>query len=194
MTARLLVMLGGLAAAALIGSTAVKASCAVSGPSRSVADEIASVQVVFVGSVIYTTDNNRTARVRVESIWKGPAMPAYVDVHGEAPGSGPFSGSEGDHHFQAGQKYVFVPLIDRAPFEDYGDCNISTQPFTAKLAANGTPNAKPAAAPTTSDLIWNFMDQYLGQVATVGLLILLGISVSLMTTRRRASAGHMRRR
>src|SRR5882762_397192 len=104
---RLLVVVA-LVSVGLAGSTGARASCAVSGPLSSVADEIGAAKLVFVGSVLFTTDNNRTARVKVESIWKGPKLPAYVDIHGEAPGSGPFSGSEGDHQFQTGLQYLFV--------------------------------------------------------------------------------------
>ena len=188
MAARWLALLVALISVALASSTAVHASCGVSGPLPSVADEINAAKVVFVGSVIYTTDNSRTARVKVESIWKGPTLPAYVDVHGEAPGSGPFSGSEGDHQFQAGQQYLFVPLNDRPPFEDYGDCNISTQPYTAAVAAYVPPGATAPHAATTTDLISNFVGQYIWPLTIALLLIAAVVSIALFNRRRHAKA------
>ena len=187
-------MLVVLISVALAGSTGVHASCAVSDPLPSVANEISTAKVVFVGSVIYTTDNGRTARVNVESIWKGPTLPAYVDVHGEAPGSGPFSGSEGDHQFQAGQQYLFVPLNDRPPFEDYGDCNISTQPYTAALAAYVPPGAKAPDAATRTDLISNFVGQYIWPSTIAVLLIAAVVAIVLFNRRHRAKASDSLRR
>lgn len=54
---------------------------------------------------------NRTARVKLESIWKGPRLPAYVDVHGEAPGCGPNCGSSMDHSYTSGQRYCSPRLM-----------------------------------------------------------------------------------
>lgn len=175
-------------AVALTGSTSVHASCGISGPLPSATDQVSAAKVVFVGSVIYTTDNNRTARVRVDAIWKGPRLPAYVDVHGEAPGSGPFSGSEGDHQFQSGQEYLFFPLNDQPPFEDYGDCNISTQPYTTALAANAPPGALTPNPPTISDSFWNVVGQYLWPITIVGLLVVAVVSILILNLRRRAKA------
>jgi hypothetical protein len=186
MAARCLALLVALISIVAAGSTDVHASCGVSGPLASVADEISAAKVVFVGSVIYTRDNNRTARVKVESIWKGSTLPAYVDVHGEAPGSGPFSGSEEDHQFQAGQQYLFVPLNDRPPFEVYGDCNVSTQPYTAALAAHVPSSARAPEAATTTDLISNFVGQYLWPSTIAVLLIAAAVSIVLFSRRRSA--------
>lgn len=175
-------------AVAITGSTGVHASCGISGPLPSAADQVSAAKVVFVGSVIYTTDNNRTARVKVEAIWKGPRLPAYVDVHGEAPGSGPFSGSEGDHQFQSGQEYLFFPLNNQPPFEDYGDCNISTQPYTTALAANARPGALTPNPPTISDMFWNVVGQYLWPITIVGLLVVAVVSILILNLRRRAKS------
>jgi hypothetical protein len=170
---------------ALSVPTATHASCGLAGPPPTLTAELAASQVAFVGSVVYTSDNNRFARVKVEAIWKGPRLPAYVDVHGEAPGSGPFAGSEGDHQYQAGQRYLFFPLNDRPPFQDYGDCNSSTVPYTAEIASNAPPNAKLPDSPTPADAIGNFAGQY-SSAASIAALALVVIGTWLVMKRRRA--------
>jgi hypothetical protein len=156
-------------------------------PLPSMQDEVNAANVVFVGKVIYTSDQNRSARVRVESIWKGPALAAYVDVHGEAPGSGPFSGSEGDHHYQAGQQYLFFLLNDHPPFQDYGDCNASTQVYSAALIAYAPADAKAPNPQAPSDMIWNFVDQYALPLTIAALLVVALAFFVLVKRRRRAT-------
>jgi hypothetical protein len=186
MTVRWLAPLVAAVAVAITGSAAVHASCGVSDPPPSVADQVSAAKVVFVGSVIYTTDNNRTARVKVEAIWKGPRLPANVDVHGEAPGSGPFSGSEADHQFQSGRQYLFFPLNDQPPFQDYGDCNISTQPYTTALAADAPPRTLTSNPPTVTEMFSNVVGQYLWPITVLGLLVVAVLSILILNFRRRA--------
>jgi hypothetical protein len=187
-------LVAALGAVVLASSTTANASCAVSGLPLSLADELGAAKVVFVGSVLYTSDESRSGRVKVESIWKGPKLPAYVDVRGEAPGSGLFSGSEGDHHYQSGQQYLFVPLNDHPPFKDYGDCNPSTQLYTAALAADAPPDAKAPDPPTATDMIWNFVGQYSSPATIAGLLSVVVVSILLVSVRRRTKASEVFRR
>jgi hypothetical protein len=188
MTARWLAPLVALGALLLTAATPVQASCGVfSRPLPSMQDDVNAANVVFVGKVIYTSDQNRSARVKVESIWKGPALAAYIDVHGEAPGSGPFSGSEGDHRYQAGQQYLFFPLNDHPPFQDYGDCNASTQVFSAALAAYAPADAKAPNPAGPSDMIWNFVDQYSLPLTIAALLVVALASLVLVKRHRRAA-------
>jgi hypothetical protein len=183
---RWLPLLAGLVATTLTSSTPVHASCGVTAPPGSVADAVAEARVVFVGRVVYTSDGDRFARVKVESIWKGPVLPAYVDVHGEAPGSGPFSGSEGDHRYQAGARYLFIPSNDQPPFQDYGDCNISTQVYSGPLSALAPSDARAPNPPTTSDTISNFSDEFGWPLAVGASLIVAIIATALVKRRRRA--------
>src|SRR3981081_736956 len=102
-------MLGLLLAVGVLlgGSGGAQASCGAL-PGASLRDELATAPVVFVGTVAFTSDNDRVARVRVESIWRGPDLPAYVDVLG-SPVTGPFTASSVDRKFRSGERYVFVP-------------------------------------------------------------------------------------
>src|SRR6185295_6159400 len=68
-----------LAALMLAGGANAAASCVQPRPLPEVLDES---QTVFVGTVVYTWDSDRRARVHVESIWRGAQLPAYVEVHG----------------------------------------------------------------------------------------------------------------
>ena len=186
MNARWLGLVAAAAATLLAGTARVDASCGIVGPAPSLAAQINSANVAFVGLVEYTSDENRTARVKVESIWKGPSLPAYVDVHGEAPGSGPFSYSEGDHRYESGERYLFIPLNHRPPFEDYGDCNSSTQPYTAAIAADAPTDGKSPDAPSPADAIGNVVGRY-SSAAPIGLLVLVAAAwIVGVRVRRRA--------
>lgn len=187
MAGRLFLVMLAAAAAAFLGSSGAHASCGVSGPPPSVADQIRTARVAFVGNVIYTTDNGRTARVRVESIWKGPRLPAFVDVHGEAPGSGMFSASEADHRYQTGQRYLFLPLNTQPPFQDYGECSFSTQPYTVALASYAPAGATTPEPPNIADVVGNFTGQYSRPLLIVVVLVLGAVMVAFLRRRRRAA-------
>jgi hypothetical protein len=193
MNARWLGLLAAVGASFLAGASAVGASCGVLGPSPTVPAEVATAKVAFVGLVISTSDMDRSARVKVESIWNGPVLPAYVEVHGEAPGSGPFSGSEGDHRYQAGQRYLFIPLNENPPFADNGDCNTSTQVYTAAVAAYAPADAKTPEAATPEDAVANFAGQY----STAGAFTLVAVAALgtfLLARRRRSRIARQHRR
>lgn len=180
MAAKLVVPFLAVLAVAVGAADEAHASCG--GTPSKISDQISSARVVFVGTVLYTSDNNRTARVKVESIWKGRALPMYVDVHGEAPGSGPFSGSEADHLYQPGQRYLFAPLNTSSPFLDYGECGTLTQTYTAELATYAPPDARAPAPATMVDQAENDIGQYwpLALFAIVG----VAIGVTALTRRR----------
>lgn len=175
-----------LAVAFVLGAPgAVRASCGVSpaGPA-SLGQQLAGAPVVFVGKVVSTSDNNRSAHVSVESVWKGPDLPAHVDVHGEAPGSGPFSGSEADHSYQPGRRYLFAPLNAQSPFEDYGECGILTQPYSADVAVYAPADARSPRPPTLAESIDAGVGQYPWTVAAVT-LVALGFAAVLIARRQR---------
>ena len=179
-------MVVALAGAVFTGSGTADASCAIGGPPPTVTAKLASADVAFVGVVVYTSDYNRLARVRVESIWKGPRIPAYVDVHGEDIGSGLFSSSEGDHQYQAGQRYLFFPLNDHPPFQDYGDCNSSTEVYTSEVAAYVPADARLPNPPTQVDAVANFTGQ-VSSGAIAGLVLVLAV-IGVWVRRRRTRA------
>ena len=161
-----------LAAFAVISSTSARASCA--GP-PSVKDQVATARLVFVGTVAFTSDNDRVARVRVESIWKGPDLPAYVYVHG-SPVSGPFTATSVDRTYRLGERDLFVLFSDRQPFQD-NNCS-ATQPYTTELSALAPPDARLPAAPTIVDHAANLVGQYWLPIA-VGVLVIVGAFIGL---------------
>ncbi len=178
-----------LAASLLLGTPgAVHASCGVSptGPA-SLGQQLSRAPVVFVGTVVSASDNNRSAHVRVESVWRGPDLSAYVDVHGEAPGSGLFSGSEADHSYQPGHRYLFAPLNARSPFEDYGECGSLTQPYSTDVAAYAPADARAPRAPTLADAIDIGVGQYLW-IAVAAALVALGFTAAVIVRRQRRRA------
>lgn len=73
------------------------------------AEAIKEAEIVFVGTVVATANVDRTATVSVEEVWKGPAMPATVQVKGG--GDDPNTASSVDRSFQPGARYVFLPHL-----------------------------------------------------------------------------------
>lgn len=180
MIRKLLALFLAVVAVAFWNGNGTLASCG--GTPPSISEQLGNARVVFVGTVLNTSDNNRTARVRVESIWKGPLLPMYVDVHGEAPGSGPFSGSEADHLYQPGQRYLFAPINTNTPFEDYGECGTLTQPYTADLATYAPADAHAPAPWTAMDEVRYAASQYWW---TVLVILAIALVVAAPPVRRR---------
>jgi hypothetical protein len=134
------------------GPVEADASCVAPSP---LAASLQSAAVVFVGTVVSTTDGGRRATLRVESVWKGTDVSSQVEVVG-SPVSGPFTASSVDRTYQSGQRYLFVPFNDRPPFQDNA-CS-ATQPYSSVLDAyapsdrrdvppNGSPHPTAAGLP-----------------------------------------------
>lgn len=160
--------LGALAA----GAVGAQASCVAP---QSIRDQVASAGLVFVGTVILTSDNDRVARVRVETIWRGPELPAYVDVHG-SPMSG-VGASSIDRKYTAGTRYLFVLFSADQPLQD-NNCS-GTQVYSAELATLSPAGARSPAPATAVDEIQNAVRQYwlpaLGFLALVATAALIGL-------------------
>jgi hypothetical protein len=167
------------AALTLFIGAGAEASCAVP---QAPGDQIKAAAVVFVGTVVYTSDGDRVARVRVESIWKGPTLSAYVDVHG-SPVSGPFAASSVDRTYQSGVRYLFVLYSADQPLQD-NSCT-GTQPYTPDLAALAPVNARPAPAATALDAIQNFAGQHGWAVALIAIAIVAVVAATILNRRRR---------
>ena len=138
----------------VVGSAGAQASCVAP---LSIRDQVASAGLFFVGTVIFTSDNDRVARVRVESIWRGPELPTYVDVHG-SPVSGPGAASSIDRKYSAGTRYLFVLYGADQPLQD-NSCS-GTQVYTAELATLAPAGARSPAPPTAGDEIHNAVALY----------------------------------
>lgn len=132
-------------------------------PPEPLSTRLAEAPLVFVGTVLSTTNNDRVARVRVEEVWRGPKLSNEVEVRGT-----PFTVDENaatsvDRSFRTGVRYLFVPRhtgdassqeIAAAPLED-GLCT-ATQEYRAELeefrpASVTTPAAPAGEAEGPSD-------------------------------------------
>ena len=181
MIARLLAapLLAAILAAAAPATSAI-ASCVAPRP---LPDEIQSAAVVFVGTVVYTADGDRQAHVKVESIWKGAPLPAYVDVDG-SPVSGPFAASSIDRRYESGVRYLFVLYSASQPFQD-NNCS-ATQQFSPTMATYVPASAKAPMPPTLYEQAQNFVVLHWWPVIAV--LIAIAAAAVVGVWRRRPSA------
>jgi hypothetical protein len=135
----------------VVGSASVAAaSCA---PPLSLADAVATSDLVVVGTVNAARSNHRIVTVAVEDIWRGDAD-AQIEVAG-----GPDSLSRAtsvDRTFVVGQRYlffIFEPGLHGgsgtfgARYEDNG-CT-DTRPYTSGLDQLRPASARRTAAPST---------------------------------------------
>src|SRR4026208_1513802 len=72
-------------------------------------DAAKSADIVFVGTVTETTNQDRWASVVVDAVWRWSDIPATVVVKG---GSGGDGFSSVDRQYKAGVKYLFFPYAD----------------------------------------------------------------------------------
>ena len=82
------------------------ASCV---PALPLEARLADAPVVFVGTVLSTTNRDRVAQVRVEEIWKGPDPSDQIDVLGSRVGPQENGVTSVDRTFRVGVRYLFVP-------------------------------------------------------------------------------------
>jgi hypothetical protein len=143
-----------LGAFGVMGTAGAQASCA---QTPSLEQAIAAAPLVFVGTVVSTADGDRVARVKVESIWKGPLMPGVVVIHG-SPSSGSGVITSVDRMYRAGERYLFVLFSDQAPYQD-NNCS-ATQPYTAQVAVLAPADARPPSPLTAADQIQLVFRQY----------------------------------
>ena len=175
MTKALVAVVLALGVLGAISATGAQASCA---RAPSLAEDIDASPMVFVGTVISTSDNDRVAHVSVESIWKGPVLPAYVDVHG-SPDLGPFSFSSVDRTYRAGERDIFVLFSDQQPLHD-NICS-ATQPYTAEVAAFAPSNTKLPAPWTAGDQFRDLLSTHWLPMVIVVLVIAIVAVVRLRT-------------
>jgi hypothetical protein len=103
---------GALVVAFLVAAASVATSrpAAASCPSTEcAATSIANAEVAFVGTVLSTASRDRVARVRVEEVWKGRALPEQVEVRGTSSQGQGSPATSGDRSFRLGVRYLFVP-------------------------------------------------------------------------------------
>ena len=76
--------------------------------------------------------------MKVESIWRGRDMLTYVHVVGTPEPQA--QATSVDRAYEAGKRYLFVPINDRSPFQD-NTCT-ATQLYTPALAAQAPADAR----------------------------------------------------
>lgn len=99
--------------ATLFAADPAEASC---GPSAPTPQRLQQATVVFVGRVVTTTNEGRTAHVRVEQVWKGAPVSDRVTVKGGPDDES--ARSSVDRSFRAGVRYLFVPERAGGQFRD----------------------------------------------------------------------------
>jgi hypothetical protein len=127
--------------AAIVGSLALSQAAAASCitlPPLDVA--LAAAPVAFVGTVVETKHDGRTATFEVEEVWKG-SVGARVVVNG---GPEIDAITSVDRAYETGVRYLVVPAGARGNVMTDNACS-STQPYTAALASRAPSGAAPPA-------------------------------------------------
>lgn len=161
------------------GGSGAAASCAVS--PQQTPSSFATAPVVFVGTVVATSNGDREATVRVESIWRGTEMLTYVRISGTPePGA---QATSIDRTYQLGMRYLFVPENSSSPFQD--DNCTATQLYTTALASQAPSAARPPhpggdpSPPGPNVLPWI-------EMGVVTLLVALGLTAWRLRPRGRS--------
>jgi hypothetical protein len=175
--AKPLVLAIALGAMIVAGGANASASCVQPRPLPQGLDES---QIVFVGTVVYTWDGDRQARVRVESIWRGPVLPAYVEVHG-SPAEGASTATSVDRTYKAGGRYLFALSGTSPPFAD--NICTATQIYTPALDAYAPAHPQQPMSPTAIDPVANVAGPY-WPIGLVVILLLAAAAVLIIVRRR----------
>lgn len=104
-----------LAAATVVGilvgmiPSAAMASCAEFPP---LDEHLEKAGVVFVGTIAGLEDDNRTALVDIEEVWRGGPLPARVTVHGATEPDDPTMMTSVDRMYVNAASYLFAVTVD----------------------------------------------------------------------------------
>lgn len=163
-----------VALVAALSASPASASCAVP---PELGEHLATADVVFVGTVTRLADDDRTAVVRVEEIWRGPAMPATVTVFGGPDGMDGFTSV--DRTYAAGQRYLFAVGVADGKLQDSA-CS-ATREWAPELA-----DQRPAEVsyPTATDAPADAGSVPVGLLAA-GAAVLLVVLASALAFRAR---------
>lgn len=180
--AQTLLLVTLVAALPQLVASAALASCAID--ERPLELQLAEAPAVFKGRVTAVRNDGVTARFAVEEIWKGPALPPEIVVHGGPEPSGLFGGTSAtsvDRSWAVGVTYLVFPRGEGDRLED--DSCSPTREWSPELAAARPDDARPPAAAEAGDpgglpvAVWA-----LGGAAVVG-----GLLAAAVAFRRRAS-------
>ena len=166
---RALVLTG--AVAAFLAPAPAGASCATPSP---LAERLQEAPVVFVGRVASTDNRGRTARVRVEQVWKGAPISDRVTVRGGAEGN---AATSVDRSFDLGVRYLFVPTREGRSFRD-NSCTATVEYSgeVATLAPNTVTLPRRSASGSSGVAV---------QAAIALALVVTAVIVGLIASRRR---------
>lgn len=161
----------------LIVPSAASASCAMPVP---IEEALRSADVVITGTVTSTENMGRWATVEVHEIWKGPDLPATVNIHG---GAEPGAISSIDRTFTVGARYLFVASLDGQGILSDNACSATTEMGAGDNAMRPADFRTPAPAqPSDAGME--------GLVAPVGVALLVAaalLAAGLLARGRQAS-------
>lgn len=166
------------------------ASCAALPP---LPQALAEADVVFVGTVIETTNEQRWATVEVEEVWKGEDIPSTAEVRGgpkDPPGPMNVVSSV-DTSYREGARYLFVPFNSTNPYRD--NACTPTRRFTPEVqrlrpshVAVLTPGDDRDGAPPAPGSKW----PWIPVTAAALVLIAAGLLFSVLGRHRSGSGDH----
>jgi hypothetical protein len=141
------------------------------------AERLQEAPVVFVGRVAATENKGRTARVRVEQVWKGGPVADRVTVKGGAEGN---AASSVDRSFEVGVRYLFAPVRDGASFRDnFCTATVEYSGDVARLVPDTVTLPRRSASGSSGVAV---------QAAIALVLVVIGVIVSVIASRRRRRA------
>ena len=113
---------------------------------------VKEADIVFVGTVIDTTNGGRWATVEVEEIWKGEDIDSVVEIKaGPADPPGPtMAASSVDRSFDEGARYLFFPFRKQNGTFTDSSCSNTTR-FTTDLERFRPPDASKLNPPGGGD-------------------------------------------
>ncbi|GMR02318.1 MAG: hypothetical protein BMS9Abin20_0648 [Acidimicrobiia bacterium] len=109
----------------------------------------ADAEVVFIGNVVELSNQDRTAVMQVEQVWKGPQLPDVVTVNGGP--SDPSVITSVDRTFEVGT-YIVFPINSDPPFEDNA-CTLTQRTSTALDVINPFTDEPPEPATTGGTVV-----------------------------------------
>lgn len=131
-----------------------RASCIFGGPYPQRLDDS---PLVFVGTVIATSNGDRNVTVTVEEVWKGAGISGTVEIHGGAQQENTYTSV--DRTYENGTRYLFAPYklspkgiyLDNActPTRTWGDKLERLRPDDAVILASDEPSPSEAPVPGT---------------------------------------------
>jgi len=166
---RLLVTLTVFAGVLAVAASPAAASCAEIPP---VKKAIADADILFVGTVVETTNDDRWATVEVEEVWKGGDIADVVEVRAGPPDPpGPISvAGSNDRTYRAGVRYLFFPYGAKGDILQDSACSRTTRLTRAveRFRPASMERPTPAPEPTPASP---------GQSESLSLLLPVGVAV-----------------